>query len=54
MLVCSSNYSQDQLLNAFKLFDKDGNGKITLQEIIETLEIPQHSEIIDSFKESIQ
>lgn len=50
MLACSATYSQEQLYLAFQLFDKDNNGKINLDEIINTLEIPHHSDAVASFK----
>lgn len=35
------------------MFDKDNNGKINLDEIIHTLEIPPDSEAVASFKQVI-
>ncbi|EAR87972.1 kinase domain protein (macronuclear) [Tetrahymena thermophila SB210] len=54
MLACSATYSQDQLLEAFQVFDKDRNGKISLNEIIQTLGIQEQTELIDCFKKIIE
>ncbi|KAL4476264.1 hypothetical protein ABPG74_009997 [Tetrahymena malaccensis] len=53
MLACSATYSQDQLFEAFQVFDKDRNGKISLNEIIQTLGISEQIELIDCFKKII-